>query len=79
MVFKRPIALLLKLNRKVIKRFKNEILKQMDFKDIEENLKKEINELKKIDNKYIIKYFDAFIEQKNICLVIEYCEVRIFQ
>ena len=61
------------LNRKAVKRYNNEISRQ--FKRlIETKLKTEINQLKSFDNKYIIKYYDDFIEGNYIYVVLEYCE-----
>ena len=61
------------LNRKAVKRYNNEISRQTK-RLIETNLKTEINQLKSFDNKYIIKYYDDFIEANYIYVVLEYCE-----
>ena len=63
-----------KINRKALKKYSNEIPRQFNKKDIEDNLKTEINQLKSFDDKYIVKYYDVFIEDNYIYVVLEYCE-----
>ena len=33
--------------------------------------------LSKLDNPYILKYHDSFLDGEYFCIVTEYCEVRI--
>jgi len=63
-----------KWNRKAVKKYSKEIPRQFNKKDIEDNLKTEINQLKIFNNKYIVKYYDDFIEDNYIYVVLEYCE-----
>ena len=63
-----------KINRKALKKYSNEIPRQFNKKEIEDNLKTEINQLKSFDDKYIVKYYDVFIEDNYIYVVLEYCE-----
>ncbi len=37
----------------------------------------EANLLSKLDNPYILKYFDSFLDGEYFCIVTEYCEVKI--
>ncbi len=36
----------------------------------------EANLLSKLDNPYILKYHDSFLDGEYFCIVTEYCEVR---
>ena len=45
--------------------------------DIDKKMKGEINHLKTYDSSHIIKYFDDFIEDQFIYVVLEYCPVYI--
>ncbi len=57
------------------------VLKQIPFEiknnNDDKNLKEAKNEaliLSKLKNKYVVKYYDNFIEDKNLNIVMEYCE-----
>ena len=48
-------------------------IKGDNYKEIEA-LKNEFNKISKIDNEYIIKYYDSFIDGKSFNIVMEYCD-----
>ena len=48
-------------------------LRQMDRKGQQESLN-EVNILASLDNPYIVKYYDSFIENKILNIVMEFCE-----
>ena len=48
-------------------------IKGVNYKEIEA-LKNEFNKISKIDNEYIIKYYDSFIDGKSFNIVMEYCD-----
>jgi hypothetical protein len=64
------------LKRKVIKQFKTKI--PMNQKTISEVCNSEVNQLREHDHENIIKYYDHFIENDHLHVVIEYCEVIYF-
>ena len=39
-----------------------------------EQLKNEANILSTIENEYIVKYYDSFVEEKTFNIIMEYCE-----
>ncbi len=61
------------LKRKVIKQFKTKIPKNQ--KSISEVCNSEVNQLREHNHENIIKYYDHFIENEYLHVVIEYCEV----
>jgi serine/threonine protein kinase len=61
--------------RKAIKKYKQQVPRHLNIREIEEKFKKEINQLKSYNNEYIIKYLDDFIQDNYLYLVFEYCEV----
>ena len=63
------------IKRKAIKKYKKKIPRQYNVQDIDDILKVEINHLKIFDSTHIIKYFDDFIEDECIHVVLEYCPV----
>ncbi len=65
---------LILLKRKVIKQFKTKIQK-IDQKTINEVYNSEVNQLREHNHENIIKYYDHFIENEHLFIVIEYCEV----
>ncbi len=50
-------------------------LSQMQRHEIKETLREE-SVLSKLDNPYIIKYHESFINEDNLCIITEYCQVR---
>ncbi len=52
----------------------------MDRNEIKETMREE-NVLSKLDNPYIVKYYESFMNEDNLCIITEYCEVnkRLFQ
>ncbi len=65
---------LILLKRKVIKQFKTNIQK-IDQKTINEVYNSEVNQLREHNHENILKYYDHFIENEHLFIVIEYCEV----
>ncbi len=55
------------------------VLKEISIGDMEpdESIEsvKEANLLSKLDNPYILKYHDSFLDGEYFCIVTEYCEV----
>jgi NIMA (never in mitosis gene a)-related kinase len=35
----------------------------------------EVTILSKLDNQYIVKYFDSFIDKQVLCIIMEYCDM----
>jgi NIMA (never in mitosis gene a)-related kinase len=50
---------------------KNEVFQILIFLSKSLN---EVNILSKLDNQYIVKYFDSFIDKNILCIIMEYCE-----
>ncbi len=50
----------------------------MNQKTISEVCNSEVNQLREHDHENIIKYYDHFIENDHLHVVIEYCEVIYF-
>jgi serine/threonine protein kinase len=46
----------------------------MQRHEIKETLREE-SVLSKLDNPYIIKYHESFINDDNLCIITEFCEV----
>ena len=67
-------------NRKVVKKYKDEIPKSFRPSDIIEALQKcEADVLSKIEHENIIKYYAFFIENDHICVVLEACDMDLQQ
>jgi serine/threonine protein kinase len=64
------------LKRKVIKQFKTKIPRNQ--KTISEVCNSEVNQLREHNHENIIKYYDHFIENEHLFIVIEYCEVNLY-
>lgn len=46
----------------------------VDHNEIKETLREE-NVLSKLDNPYIVKYFESFMNDENLCIITEFCDV----
>ncbi len=60
----------------MIKQFKTEIQK-IHQKTISEVCNSEVNQLREHNHENIIKYYDHFIENEHLHVVIEFCEVNL--
>ena len=66
------------LKRKAIKIWKEKMhhsLKPEAFVEVIE--KNEVYRLSKLEHESIVKYYDFFIHDRHICVVLEYCEVNL--
>ena len=54
------------------------VMKQIDIKQMKSKYRmeaiNEVNILSKMENPYIVKYFDSFIERNLLNIIMEYCE-----
>lgn len=46
----------------------------MDRNEIKETMREE-NVLSKLDNPYIVKYYESFMNEDNLCIITEFCPV----
>ena len=55
------------------------VMKQINTAKMSSKLKREaqneVEILSKIDNCYIVKYFDSFIDKNYLCIIMEFCEL----
>jgi NIMA (never in mitosis gene a)-related kinase len=45
----------------------------MDRNEIKETMREE-NVLSRLDNPYIVKYYESFMNDDNLCIITEYCQ-----
>jgi serine/threonine protein kinase len=60
--------------RKVIKKYKDIIQRNMDSSQFSDKFTREAEILSKMKHENIIKYFGHFIEEHRLCIILEACE-----
>ncbi len=64
-------------NRKCVKKYIQEIPRAIRPSDLIQSLKDcEADRLSEMEHENVIKYYEFFIENNHICIVLEYCDVN---